>query len=829
HDELTLEMVTDEERDYMYQSYAADPQMRLNLGIRRRLAPLLENSRRRVELLNSLMFSLPGTPVVYYGDEIGMGDNIYLGDRNGVRTPMQWSGDRNGGFSRADPARLYAPPIMDPVYGYQALNVESQERYPWSLLNWMKRLIALRRQHPVLGRGSLELIGGPNRKVLSYLRRDANETILVVANLSRAVQPAEIDLSAFAGLVPTEMHGLTEFPRITERPYFLTLGPYAAYWFTLRSEPMQLAQQPLRLGTSDVSGSLADTLPSVLIGLDWEGLLDTATRQVVERLALEPFLRQQRWFGAKSRTILRVQFRDWVKLRQGRNPAFLVTALVMFADGGEEQYFLPLACLSGEEAATFLREAPSLVLARMTGARKGLLVDGMADDDTCNRLLGAIEHGLIQPMRNGSAQGVPFTTGLDISADRRWTRSSGDQSNSLAFVNQKYVLKIFRRIEAGPNPELEISQFLTSRGFTRIPQLAGTLAYHRPGLDDGTLALLMASVTHQGSGWDFTVDNLLRYYERVAARIQGSGAPPEALFDPDKDARRPRNVPRRAIRAAGTSLSTRVTSEVPEAEVSEWSEGQEPPPFIAATEGWYLKSANTLGRRTAAMHLALGEGEDAAFAPEPLDADALMALAADMTRRADAIFDLLQAKGGTLSEVVQARADAVLEARPALVGRFQDLSTLAHAGQRIRIHGDYHLGQVLRTEEDFVILDFEGEPARPLAERRGKHSPLKDVAGMVRSFSYAAHAALFTSSVHSTDSYSKLEPWAETWQHWAAESFLNGYRAMVKHSTLLPEGDDFCVLLHAFTLDKALYELGYELNNRPDWVRIPLVGILRLL
>src|SRR3954454_7806524 len=240
HDELTVEMITDEERDYMYSVYANDPQMRINGGIRRRLAPLVENSRRRMELLNVLLFSLPGTPVVYYGDEIGMGDNIYLGDRNGVRTPMQWSGDRNGGFSRADPARLFAPPIQDPVYGFQAINVEAQERYPFSLLNWMKRLIALRRQHPVFGRGSLEFVACANRKILAYLRRDDRETILVVANLSRDLQPTSLELAAFAGLLPVEMYGLTEFPRIAADPYFLTLGPYGWYWFTLQQEPMHV-------------------------------------------------------------------------------------------------------------------------------------------------------------------------------------------------------------------------------------------------------------------------------------------------------------------------------------------------------------------------------------------------------------------------------------------------------------------------------------------------------------------------------------------------------------------------------------------------------------
>jgi maltose alpha-D-glucosyltransferase / alpha-amylase len=321
HDELTLEMVTDEERDYMYSVYAADPQMRINVGIRRRLAPLVENSRRRIELLNSMLFSMPGTPIVYYGDEIGMGDNIYLGDRNGVRTPMQWSSDRNAGFSRADPARLYAPPIQDPVYGYQSINVEAQERYPFSHLNWTKRLIATRKQHRVFGRGTLEFVPCTNRKVLAYLRRDDKETILCVVNLSRAVQPAELDLRAFGGMIPVEMYGLTEFPRITDGPYFLTLGPYASYWFALQNEPMQML--PKAAAPTDPIAAIVESLPALLMGVDWQNMLDAATRGILERQALAPFLQRQRWFGSKARTIREVRFSDWTALRTGNTPACL--------------------------------------------------------------------------------------------------------------------------------------------------------------------------------------------------------------------------------------------------------------------------------------------------------------------------------------------------------------------------------------------------------------------------------------------------------------------------------------------------------------------------
>jgi maltose alpha-D-glucosyltransferase/alpha-amylase len=236
HDELTLEMVTDEERDYMYAEYAKDPRMKINLGIRRRLGPLLEGGRDEIELMHAMLFSLPGSPVLYYGDEIGMGDNVYLGDRDGVRTPMQWTGDRNGGFSRADFARLYLPPLMDPVYGYQAVNVEAQLRTPTSLLRWVHRFIALRKEHPVFALGTYEALRTENERILAHVRRYEGETVLCAHNLARTAQAAELDLSGFAGLQPEEMLGRTAFPLIGELPYLLTFGGRGFYWFKLQEE-----------------------------------------------------------------------------------------------------------------------------------------------------------------------------------------------------------------------------------------------------------------------------------------------------------------------------------------------------------------------------------------------------------------------------------------------------------------------------------------------------------------------------------------------------------------------------------------------------------------
>src|SRR6202049_4066534 len=367
HDELTLEMGTDVERDYLWSTYANDPRARINVGIRRRLAPLMDNDRRKIELMNSLLLSFPGAPIVYYGDEIGMGDNIYLGDRNGVRTPMQWSSDRNGGFSRSDPARLVAPPIMDPVYGYQAINVEAQERYPFSLLTWMKRLIAMRKQHRVFGRGSLEFVACPNRKVLAYLRRDDRETILAVVNLSRTVQAADRALKAFAGLVSVEMWGLTDFPRIEARPYFLTLGPYGTYWFTLQQEPMQVTSQAA--APADPIAAVVQSLPALLMGAEWHGMLDGSTRTVLEREALAPFLQRQPWFASKAKHIRQARFSDWLTIRGRPTPAFMAIVTVDYLDGETEQYGLPLALVAGAEAERALSQTPGSVLARIAGAR----------------------------------------------------------------------------------------------------------------------------------------------------------------------------------------------------------------------------------------------------------------------------------------------------------------------------------------------------------------------------------------------------------------------------------------------------------------------------
>ncbi len=793
HDEMTLEMVTDEERDYMYSSYAADRQMRLNVGIRRRLAPLVENSRPRIELLTGLLFSLPGTPIIYYGDEIGMGDNIYLGDRNGVRTPMQWTGDRNGGFSRADPARLYAPLIMDPVYGYQSINVEAQERSPSSLLNWMRRLIALRRQHRTFGRGSLEFLQPENRKVLAFTRRYEDEVILVLANLARSVQPVELDLAMFKGYTPVEMLGLTEFPRIGELPYFLTLGPHAFYWFQLQRTPTPIAVRVATEPRPEVE------LPApLMVGPAWETLLEGNVRTLIERDCLLPFMTRQRWFGGKARGPRACRIVEWALVARSPDTVFLTVVEVTYADGSLERYSVPLAVKGGHGADDVLSYHASLVLAPISGARKGVLYDPSIDEGFGAALLGSIEEHREFRARQGVIR-ARATSALEAARGPRGEllkihRASAEQSNTSIIYGDRLILKLFRRVEPGPNPDFEIGWQLTERvGFARVPPLVGVIEYHRSGEEPATLAMLQAFVEAQANGWEHAVEEVRRYFDRTSGRTLPPQDPPPA------------------------SLLARTAAR--------------PPALALDTIGGYLDAAALLGRRTAELHLALASDlNDPAFAPEPLGPDDLRAMSADMAATGRRALDALESQAASLTGDVADWARDVLDRRDRIAGRFAELTSLDTAASKIRIHGDYHLGQVLWSEGDFVIFDFEGEPARPLAARRAKQSPLKDVAGMLRSFSYAAYAGLFIATANLPADFARLEPWARLWERWCASAFLRAYLEAAGDGSFLPAGTpELERLLEAFVLDKALYEAQYELNNRPDWLRIPLWGMLPLV
>jgi maltose alpha-D-glucosyltransferase / alpha-amylase len=787
HDELTLEMVTDEERDYMYRVYAEDPQARINLGIRRRLAPLLGNDRRVIELMNGLLFSLPGTPVIYYGDEIGMGDNIYLGDRNGVRTPMQWSADRNAGFSNANPQRLYLPVVIDPEYSAAAINVEAQQNNPHSLLWWMKRLIALRKRYRAFGRGELEWLYPENRKVLAFLRRYEDERVLVVANLSRHAQYAELDLSEHRGTTPVELFGRTEFPRIGDLPYLLTLAPHTFYWFSLEPQRLEV-QRPEAL------------LPYVRIDGEWDEVLGDRYRHALEEL-LPSYIRSRRWFRSKSRRIKTAEVLDAVRVPreagtgvapQAGPDAFVIMVHLEFTEGDPETYVLPLTVIGPDYEGP---EIPSHGRVARLRTRRGdmLLIDAGVDP-----MFGrAVLHAVSRRRTLGGAAGkvTAFATPAfrqvrgPADADLDPQPMQVEQTNTSVIYGDRLVLKLFRRLEDGVNPDVEIGRFLTERGFPHTPPLAGGLDYRRQGRAC-SLAILQGFVANEGDAWSYTLDTLASYLEEALARQPEERDPPL-----------PR--PARLLDLAASN----------------------PPDLASDLIGAYLESARLLGRRSAELHQALASSpDDPAFAPEPFSTLYQRSLYQSMRTQAQQLYRLLRARSGDIPQIVQ-----VIDLEDEILRRLRGLLDHKVDAMRIRIHGDYHLGQVLYTGKDFTIIDFEGEPARPLGERRIKRSPLTDVAGMLRSFHYAAYTALsrHTEGREHEENPAYLEPWVLFWYRWVSAAFLQSYLDVAAEGSLLP-GDpaDVELLLDALMLEKALYELRYELNHRPGWVKVPIQGIL---
>jgi maltose alpha-D-glucosyltransferase/alpha-amylase len=786
HDELTLEMVTEEEREYMYRAYAQESRMRLNLGIRRRLAPLLGNNRRAIELNNGLLFSLPGTPVAYYGDEIGMGDNVYLGDRDGVRTPMQWSGDRNAGFSRADPQRLILPVVIDYEYHYQTVNVEAQEKNRHSLLWWIRRLIALRKQFKAFGRGATEFLNPENPRVLAFIRSYKDERILVVANLSRFVQYVELDLSRFKGMVLVELFGRSEFPAITEKPYFLTLGPHNFDWFSVEA--------PRRGSYAAVSPY---EMPRIEVGSSWEGLLRGEARTTFE-LALPAYLPHCRWFRSKARALKGARITDTFLISDESDETYLTMVEVAYGYGEPETYVLPLGMATGDRMNEVLSRFPERALAKVglsgrNGKSEGLLYDAIGNAGFCGRLLEVIE-------RQRRLRGVLGE--MTASSTRAYRQLRGAKDNSceprVLRAGDRLILKLFRRLDSGINLELEIGRFLTERvSFPHTPPLAGWFEYRTKARETRTLAILQGFVSNQGDAWEYTRKELNRYFERAVTK---------------KDI---------AVRALNKPLMALLAE-------------REPDPVVEMMVGAYLEVARLLGRRVAELHLAmLGGSDDPDFAPEPFSLLDQRSTYQSMRNLTGDVLRLVRGRLPTLAAEERKQAQRLLGYEDRIVGCFDAFLHRKMTALRIRCHGDLHLGQLLNTGKDFMIIDFEGEPARTLGERRGKRSALRDVTGMLRSFDYAALSSLaeqIQAGALGGSDFEAMEPWASLWQKWSSWAFLKAYLETAGNAPFMPRGEEeLRVLLEALLMEKAVYEVGYELNNRPQWLGIPLHGIEQIV
>lgn len=785
HDELTLEMVTDEERDYMYKVYAKDPKAKINLGIRHRLGPLMENNRRKIELMNVLLFSLRGTPVIYYGDEIGMGDNFYLGDRDGVRTPMQWSPDRNAGFSLANPQKLYLPLILDPEYHYESVNVETQRRNPSSLLWFMKHLINMRKKYKAFSRGEMKFINIENPKVLAFTRSYEDEIILVVVNLSKYTQSAQLELADYKGFLPMEVFSRNKFPAIKEDGnYFFTLGPHDHHWFKLEKAYPEVDEKL--------------SLPSLNIG-KWENLSDNNILDILANNIFPGYLQKTPWFEGKDRAIHSIIISNKANISLGEQDVMFMLLDVFYESSLPETYQIPLIFLKDVTATTYSENFLTGVICKMTlGDSEGLLCDALYTT--------VLQQEIFKKMANqqvvaATGSGIRFNANEEVkkyfsehSEIRSRVLPVDDNNTSIGYDNC-FFLKMYRHVDLGINPDVEITRFLTGMvKFSQVPALLGTIEW-KFSKDSIVLGMMQTLVEYHGNGRTYMLERMDNFHDRIVAReAHPSMELKGTLTDP---------------------LSFEDFSE----ELKEFIGG-------TVSEGIRL-----IGVRTAEMHKALSSrGDIKQFAPEDFSLHYQRSLYAGLQSLVRASFNNHRHNLEKLSpvarievETILARKDQVLKALKKIYIKKLDVS-------KIRIHGDYDLKQVVFTGKDLAVLDFHGDPMRTYSERRLKRSPLRDVAGMIRSLYYVAHEGLLLKHGSTNEEFKKLEPFAAMWVHYVSGLFMRAYLDTVADSAFIPkQKDDLKIMIDTYLLEKAVFSLNYELKKRPQWAIVPVRIIKKLI
>ena len=775
HDELTLEMVTDEERDYMYKVYAKDPKARINLGIRHRLAPLLDNNRRKIELMNCLLFSLPGTPVIYYGDEIGMGDNFYLGDRDGVRTPMQWSADRNAGFSTANPQKLYLPLILDPEYSYEAVNVETQRGNTSSLFWFMKRIIAMRKQFKAFGRGGLQFLEVENPKILAFTRTYGEEVLLIVVNFSKFSQPAEVDLTAFKGHVPVEVVSKTRFPAIREDGhYFFTMSPYGFQCFTMeKSHPEVDKNAPL----------------PVLRMAHWDELLNTTNRLELEKRILPEYLLKTKWFGGRGRDIYRLTITRHAEVPLSQYTSLLLLLEVNYQSGLPETYQLGVTFATGEAAARLAHNCPNAVIAHIiAGEDKGLLCDALYTHEVQQRLFSNIAQNASIPLKDSLMQ---FLSTEDVQTyvhDMPEIKSkihTSTEANTSVNYDGRYLLKIYRKVDQGYHPDLEITRFLTEVAhFEHVPGYRGAIAW-KDEQRSILLGLMQVMVENHGDGHSYYLERLRNYIERILARDRSSLRPEERLG----------------------SVSRPIAYEaIPESEQ-------------VLLGGPAAEQSRLLGIRTGQLHLALASAPQLPdFAPEDFSLHYQRSLYSAMQSQVREAFQALHRGLDLLPEADRAMASRILQQREQILELLKRIYRRKLDVTKIRIHGNFHLGQVLLTGKDLAIKDFGGDTYRTLSERRLKRSPLRDVACMIASYYYTA----FEGFRDNPD----LTAFAPYWAYHQASFFAQSYFETVREASFIPkDNSELRMMLQTYLIQRAMHNLADDMTTRPERAIVSLTLI----
>ena len=776
HDELTLEMVTDEERDYMYKVYAKDPKARINLGIRHRLAPLMENNRKKIELMNSLLFSLPGTPVIYYGDEIGMGDNVYLGDRDGVRTPMQWTPDRNAGFSNANPQSLYLPVIIDPEYNYESVNVEMQRRNTSSLFWFMKHIINTRKKFKAFGRGDMQFIPTENPKVLAFTRTYEEETLLMVVNLSKFSQPAELDLSAYKGYVPVEMFSKNPFPLIKEgSPYFFTLGPYAYQWFVLEKVHEEVTKE---------------TLPMFRIKT-WSDLSANSIRERVENFILLPYLPKAKWFTGRKESIYDVTILGSSLITVAERKARILLIRVTYESGLPELYQLPVMLLKEEAAKKLGNTYPQAIMAQIkAGEEEGILCDALYVTEFQQWLFTQLAEG--QTVMDADSALVFSATGVLPLAEageevKPKLHAELESSTSLSY-NNRYFLKVYRKMDRTMNPDVEVTQYLSDVvHFKYIPPFVGTIEWKLGG-DNFTFGLMQLLVQNHGNGHSYMLERINNYIERILARDRSRLHPKERI---------------------GSLYQPVAFEELPE-DLRE---------LLGARAA---QQVHLIGVRTGEMHQALAAGSGD-FKPEDFSLHYQRSLYSAMQSLVRECYQAITKYGQGVPDAYKARLADIAGKREALLQVLRKIYAKKLDVVKTRIHGNYGLRQVLLTGKDIAITGFSGDPYRSYSERRLKRSPLRDVAYMIRSLYYTAYEGFFTTNQVSKQDIPNLLPFADQWAFYMSQFFIRGYLDTVRTSSFIPaHKDEFKLMLDAYLLEKAVIDLTDELRRRPDWTIVPL-------
>ncbi len=790
HDELTLEMVTDEERDYMYKSFARDPKQRINLGIRRRLAPLLDNDRRKIEMSNILLFSLPGTPIVYYGDEIGMGDNHYLGDRDGVRTPMQWSSNKNSGFSACDPQRLFLPVIINYDYHYEALNVENQERSQSSLLWWMRRVIAKRKQYKAFSRGNIKFLSTNYSKVLAFIREYEDEKIFVLINLSRYSQVVNIDFAGYEGYIPVEVFSRNEFPVIGNNEYVFPLQFKDYFWFE-----MIKPEQNHSVGWDGLNQNI------IFEKKDWNKMAVGADNNF-NKILLN-YVRKNKWFRRSKNKLRSVTISDFFVIEKEEFNSFLLIINLIYIEGKNEIYVLPLSIATKDEAVKLSNDYPSAVLANIEiGDTEGVLYDGTFDPVLHQKILETIVSGSRTKGKSGWLNGKPGKF-LSKQLKRKDLPMESyniglEQFNSSILYGNKFIFKIYRCPEEGKNPEIDTVKFLTEKtSFSQAPSYAGSISYSRDKQETIYLGMLAGFIPNEGNAWNFTQSFIGQFFDKIQLTKDANPEPPA----------------------------------ITPALMQDYLADDEDH-LSGMVDHFYLEMVRLLGQRTAEMHLALtSEKTDRDIVPEPFSLLYQKSMYQSFRTLIKRTFADLRAVKNQVPADDRELLMYVLDNENILLDKIKTtLESEKIRSMKTRIHGNYHLKHALFTGKDFIIIDFEGEMDLDLSTRILKYCPFKDVAGMIRSFHYAVYAGHFAREIMYPGSSQILEPWLEHWYHLVSNHFLKAYLETVNNAPFIPrEKNQIEALIRLFLIEKAVYEADRELNNRPGWVRIPLKGLVKIV